>query len=131
MKQAYAKSEIIKYRREKSLELIREVEFLLQGGFPNAAVSRMYYAAYHAISALLFSHDIETKTHKGLRQQFGNHYVKTGLIPVSLAAVFNEIYDKRQQSDYDDFMEFSLEKAWELFPEIKELIDKVISLIKE
>lgn len=90
----------------------------------------MYYEAYHAISALLFSHDIETKTHKRLRQQFGNCFVKTGKIPLSQAAVFNEIYDKRQQSDYDDFMEFSIEKAMELFPEIIDLIEKVVSLIK-
>lgn len=130
MSQNHSKTDIIKYRCEKSKELLKEVEFLLQGGFANAAISRMYYAAYHSISALLYSHGIETKTHKGLRQQFGNYFVKTDLIPLAQAAVFNEIYDKRQQSDYDDFMEFSIERAKEIFPDIKILIEKVLSLTK-
>ena len=125
MKESYTKEEIIRYRHDKSLQLIKEVEFLLDGGYANAAVSRMYYACYHAISALLFSHGIETKTHKGLRLQFGNHFVKTGKIDAVEAMVFTEIADKRHQSDYDDFMDFSVERAKEFFPEIKRLIETV------
>lgn len=127
---SYSTKEIINYRIDKSKEILKEVEFLLDNEFANAAVSRMYYACYHAISALLFSHGIETKTHKGLRQQFGRHFVLSGLIPIKNASIFTEIADRRHESDYDDFMNFSIERAKEFYPAIRELIQLVYSLIK-
>lgn len=122
--------DIIKYRLQKSKELLEEIQFLLEGGYANASISRMYYAGYHAISALLFSYGIETKTHRGLRLQFNNHFVKTHLIEVDKAKVFAEIADKRHQSDYDDFMDFTIERAKEIFPDIVELVTTVHRLTK-
>lgn len=125
MNDDHSREDIIRYRIEKSEELLNEVALLIEHGFANAAVSRMYYACYHSISALLFSHNIETKTHRGLRQQFGNHFVKTGIIDIEKAKFFNDIADKRNKSDYDDFIAFDLEKAKEIFPQIKEMVKVV------
>lgn len=122
--------EIINYRIDKSKEILKEVKLLLDNNFANAAVSRMYYACYHSISALLFSHGIETKTHKGLRQQFGLHFVQTGIIPIQNASIFTEIADRRHESDYDDFMNFSIDRAKEFYPAIIELVQLVNSLVK-
>lgn len=121
--------EIIDYRIEKSNEILREVDFLLNNNFANVTVSRMYYACYHSISALLFSHGIETKTHKGLRHQFGRHFVQTGIIPIHVARAFTEIADRRHESDYDDFMNFTIERVKEIYPSIIQLVSIVQSLI--
>ena len=123
--------EIIDYRVEKSNEILKEISFLLDNNFANAAVSRMYYACYHSISALLYSHGIETKTHKGLRQQFGRNFVQTGIIPINVARVFTEIADRRHESDYDDFMNFTIDRAKEFYPYIQELVNLVHTLIKK
>ena len=131
MKTVHSKKDIINYRRDKSLELISEVDFLLANGFANTAISRMYYACYHSISALLFSHDIETKTHKGLRLQFNKHFVKTGKIDIEKSRVFAQIYERRQESDYDDFMEFTLTQAKEYYHVIFDLIKIIHSQIKD
>lgn len=107
--QTFSKEDIIEYRIQKSRDLLDEIRFLIDNGFANTAISRMYYACYHAISALLFNYTIDTKTHRGLRLQFNNHFVKTGKINIEKAKVFAMIYERRQESDYDDFMEFTLE----------------------
>lgn len=39
MKSVHSKHDIIKYRKDKSLELIREVDFLLANGYANTAIS--------------------------------------------------------------------------------------------
>ena len=51
------------------------------------------------------------------------------MIEQGKAAIFTEIYDKRHQSDYDDFMEFSIDAAKDLFPEVEELVNDVLSLV--
>ena len=126
---SFSKEDIIKYRLQKSSKLLEEIKFLLDNGYANTAISRMYYACYHAISALLFLNNIDTRTHKGLRLQFNNHFVKTGKISLDKAKVFARIYERRQESDYDDFMEFTLEQAQEFYPAIVDLITTVHALI--
>ena len=129
MDEEYKKA-IVKYRLEKSDELLKEVRLLIDNGFANASVSRMYYACYHVISALLFSHNIETKTHKGLRQQFGLNFVRNNLIDIKIARIFTIIADKREESDYDDFVRFSLEKVNEYFVDVKEFVEAVRKLVR-
>lgn len=128
---SFSKEDIIKYRLQKSSKLLEEIKFLLDNGYANTAISRMYYACYHAISALLFHNNIDTRTHKGLRLQFNNHFVKTGKISIDKARIFARIYERRQESDYDDFMEFTLSQAKEYNSVIIDLIKIIHSLIKE
>jgi len=67
----YTPEDYSAYRLERAKETIPEVETLMDGGFWNAAISRMYYACFYAVGALLIKHGIEVSTHTGLRQMFG------------------------------------------------------------
>lgn len=123
-----SRSDIISYRCEKALSLLKEVEILIGLSLGNSAVNRMYYACYHAVSALLLSNEIDVKTHKGLRQTFGASFVKTGLISPNDARIFSRIYDKRQASDYDDFMDLDIEEVKLLQPQINKFVELVVSM---
>lgn len=65
----------------------------------------------------------------GVRQAFGLHFVKTGMIPLEFGRVFSRIYDKRQSSDYDDFIEFTKEEVEKLYPQIKIFVQAVEALV--
>ena len=92
--------------------------------YPDILISQL--AENHQKStALILTFFIEW----GLRLQFNNHFVKTGKISIDKAKVFARIYERRQESDYDDFMEFTLEQAQEFYPAIVDLITTVHSLI--
>ena len=80
-------------------------------------------------SALLILNNIEVKSHMGVRQAFGLHFVKTNLLPSDCGRIFSKIYDKRQASDYDDFREFTKEEVNNLYPQVLFLINEVDKLI--
>lgn len=62
--------EYINYWLEKADEAFEAAELLIENKTWNSAINRLYYAAYHTISALLILTDINTKTHKGVKIQF-------------------------------------------------------------
>lgn len=55
MKQELDKESIdalIRYRTERANETLLEAKILIQNGFYNAAVNRLYYACYYAVMAV-------------------------------------------------------------------------------
>jgi len=84
-----------------------------------------------AISALLYKHDINAKSHSGIKHQFGLHFVKSGLIDKSLAEIYIDLFDYSQAGDYADFVDFEKEKTLPLIPRTDNLLIKIEELIKE
>lgn len=95
--------DLIEYRLERAQEALEEARLMADWGHPNTAVSRLYYACFYAVSALLLAKGLSAVKHSGIRSLFGQHYVKTGLISKELAAFYNDLFESRQESDYEDF----------------------------
>lgn len=49
----YKPEDYIAYRIQKAKDTIREVEIHIQNEFWNIAISRMYYACFYAVNALM------------------------------------------------------------------------------
>ena len=47
----------------------------------DVVANRLYYAVFHAVSALLIKDGHKVNTHKGTLVMFGQNYVKTGIFP--------------------------------------------------
>lgn len=58
---------IVSYRLNSARNALGEVLSLSKDQYFNAAVSRMYYACFHAASALLINSGFEAHTHNGVR----------------------------------------------------------------
>ena len=123
--------DLITYRLNRAIETIGDAQLLANAKRWNPCVNRLYYACYYAITALLVKHEINPKTHTGVRQMFGLHFIKTGKLPIELGIIFSDIFDKRQTSDYDDFVNYGKEEIIELLPSVKELIDKITQMVKK
>lgn len=65
------------------------------------AVSRAYYAVYHAISALLFSKDLVFSSHSQTIGAFNKEFVKTGILPKESTKIIQSLFEDRQTGDYD------------------------------
>ncbi len=65
------------------------------------AINRSYYCMFDCISALLHHKDIFVKTHQGSHLKFAEHYIKPGLLDISLAKMLSKVFGLRQSSDYD------------------------------
>ncbi len=124
------KNELIHYRMSRVDETLKEVDFLVENGLYNTAVNRLYYACFYAVTSLLVKNEIKAHRHSGVRQMFGLHFVSKGLIDKRLARFYTDLYDKRQTSDYDDFIDFSKEDVLNLIPTAKELIGEIKKLLE-
>ena len=125
------RNDLIRYRIMRSKETMKEVKILLENDFWNAAVNRLYYACFYAISALLLKNNITAQTHSGIRQMFGLHFVKTKIISRELGKFYTDLFDKRQTGDYADFVFFDRESVEHLIPISKELIQKIENLLSK
>lgn len=123
------RQDIVVYRLRKANQLLHDVDILIDNELWNSTINRMYYACFHAVSALLIKNGVKVKTHMGVRQAFGLHFVKTGKVSLEFGRIFSRIYDKRQSSDYDDFIEFTKEEVEKLYPQIKEFIKTIENLV--
>ena len=126
----YTSEDLIKYRIQKAKETIIEVETLIKNQLWNTAINRMYYSCYYAVGALLLKHGVQTSTHSGMRQKFGQHFINTGIIEKRFGKHYSELFEKRQKGDYDDFIDFDEYTTSELLEPSKQLIEKIEHLLK-
>ena len=85
---------IINHRMAKAKNTLHEVSQLLKFGFYNNAVLRIYYACFYCVTALLLKKDVKTKSHKGVRQMLGLHFIETGKMTRNEGAFFSDLLTK-------------------------------------
>jgi len=125
------RQELVKYRITKARRTFKEVNLHVENKLWNTAVNRLYYACYYAVIALLLDEDIQAQTHSGVRQMFGLHFIKTGLIDKESGKFYTDIFDMRQTGDYDDYIDFKKEDVLDLIEPANELITKIEGLLKK
>ena len=83
---------------EKSRRTFAEVEILRQAGLWNNIATRLFYAAFHAVTALLISEGYPAGSHQGTVIQFHQHFIKTGILPKAMAHSIHrcKLYVKKQ-----------------------------------
>jgi len=116
------RAELILYRISRTLHTLQEVDILIENQLWSTAINRLYYACYYAVIALLLKNNLNPQTHAGVRQMFGLHFIKTGIISSDLGKFYSDIFDKRLTGDYDDFIVMREEDVIGLVPSAKELI---------
>ena len=90
---------------------------------PRHAVSRAYYATFHAVSAVLVIVDAPAKSHKGTHSQFHREFVRTGRLPASDGQVLAALFQLRQDADYDVGQGVSMEQAERAVRDAAALVD--------
>ena len=125
------KQDLVNYRLDKAKETFKEVAILVQNKLWNTAVNRLYYSCFYAIIALLVDKDIETLTHSGVRQMFGLHFIKTGIIDQDSGRFYTRIFDLRQTGDYDDFIDFDEQRVLELIEPANKLIAQIEAILRK
>ena len=101
-----SKNDLVKYRLQRAYETLEDARILAKAARWNTCVNRLYYACFYAISALLAQHGLSSSRHTGVRSLFNRHYVKPGKVAKEMAQIYNDLFEKRQESDYLDFIQF-------------------------
>lgn len=99
---------------QNAYDALADAELLLRENQLKGAISRAYYAVFHAARATLESKALSTKTHKGTLQQFHLRLVKTNKVPEEMGHIISDLHDERDLADYhaltDSFDRIDVEK---------------------
>ena len=100
--------DLIRYRLSRAAETLDEARLLAEKKHGNAAVNRLYYACFYAVIALLIRKGHYSSKHSGVRALFNMNHVRTGVVPKKMAQIYNDLFERRQEGDYDDFVIFDV-----------------------
>ena len=123
------KTDLIKYRISRAKETLEDAKILAKEKRWNSVINRLYYAAYYAISALLIFKELKPTTHAGVKSNFSEHFIKTGIISKELGKKYSQLFTWRHKGDYADFFDFDSEKTEPYFEPVTELIEVIEGII--
>lgn len=122
---------LVKYRIDRAVETLAEIENLKRLGYYNTAVNRMYYACFYAANALLVANGIEVKSHASVRNSLSLHFVKEGILPRECGKFYSLIFAKRTSGDYEDFFTHDISTVEMLLPQTKRFVDIVKHIVNQ
>ena len=120
-----AQRELVRGYLDKAKSKVRVAGELLAKGEWDDAVSRAYYAAFHAAQAALLTEGQQGGTHKGVVTLFGLLLVKTGKFDRKWGKMLSNLKDDRETSDYEVLSYMDEETARRAVQEATEFVKQV------
>lgn len=114
----------------KAERMLRAAEGAFKDGLIETAASRAYYAAFHAIQALLKSIDQTYSKHSGVIAAFHQEFVKTGIFPRRLGRALTRMAKHREIGDYSYILELDPDQVGEDIRNAKEILDSIRHYLK-
>lgn len=103
--------------------LLASSEALIQLGDRESAVSRAYYAMFHAARAALLTRQLTPKSHKGVLTLFSDQFVRTGEFPQENFRAFRDAFGDRTLADYADDISFTDQDALRTLAAARSFVD--------
>lgn len=116
---------LVSYRIQRAKKTLSEADVLINDGYYNAAINRLYYACYYAVIALLVKNRIPAQTHQGVKQMFGMHFIINNRISNKHSRFYSQLFNDRMSGDYDDFLQYDADMLEEVRPQAEEFIAAV------
>lgn len=121
---------IVQLEIERAKRTFKEVEALKNAELWNGVANRLYYAVFHAISALMIHDGHQVHTHHGSHAMFGQQYIKTGILPAEYGRLYNQLQTMREESDYNcafdadpEALEGKIEPARQMIETIEKMVN--------
>lgn len=123
--------DLANYRIKKAKMCIKDAEMLEKNNGDISAANRAYYAVFHAIRAVLALEGVDRKKHSGVIAYFQQHYIKTGIFDKEYSSMLQDIFEVRQESDYEDFYVISKEELINQLNNAKQFVAEVERYLAE
>lgn len=86
---------------KKAETSLQAAKLLTEQGFYEIAVSRSYYVMFYVAQAFLLGDGLSFSKHSAVIAAFGQHFARTGRVPVELHRHLIEAGEQRNTGDYD------------------------------
>ncbi len=124
------KDELIRYRLHRAESALEEAGVMVDMRHWETCISRLYYACFYAVNALLLKFDLVSAKHTGVRSLFNSRFIATGKIEKYHGQLFNLLFKYRQQSDYEDLFKIDQHIVEEWHVRTKEFVRDIAAYIK-
>jgi len=98
----------------RSTKYLESAKILLMSGDYESSVSRVYYAMFYSVEALLLTKGITVSSHKGVISVFGEKFIKTGIFEKEMSKELTRAFEKRQLGDYEYTFVITEDEAQEM-----------------
>lgn len=115
----------------KAYDTLDEAVLLADNGRWSGAANRLYYAVFHAVSALLIHDAHPVKSHKGAGIQLNQYYIKSNIIDSRYGALYGKLESMREEGDYNCHYTISEKEFHGSIAPAKELIDNIAEMVKK
>ena len=122
--------EPVRYRMARSEEALEDARILADAGRWNACVNRLFYSCFYAVSALLVRYGLSASKHTGVRGLFNRDFVKTGVVSKDLAQVYNDLFERRREGDYVDFVHFDESRVRPWISRTEDFIKHIAAILE-
>lgn len=122
-------TEEIQLRFQQAAECVEDAQVLLDHNRLAAAVTRAYYAMFHAATAVLLAKGVKRSSHRALLAAFGEQVVKTGIIDRKFFQYLRDTFERRQQSDYEPMVEIDRRTAEQTLQQAVDFVDACRKLV--
>jgi len=122
---------LARHRVARARESLEDARVLASAERWGACIGRLYYACFHAVSALLVARGLSTSKHSGARSLFNRHFVKSGIIAKEKASVYNDLFLRRQEADYLDYALFDEGRVRPWIPAASDFVEAVASVLED
>jgi uncharacterized protein (UPF0332 family) len=112
---------------ERAGEELAMAEQAITLGFHRNALARAYFAAFHAVRALLYADDLEPTSHRGVQHLFNLHFVRKGRYEPRVARLLAQLQRVREEADYGDAEIADAEGAREQLDAARALVERIVA----
>ena len=123
--------DLSKWRIEKAEMTFKDGEQLEQLGSYHSAINRFYYAAFHAVRALLATKELDSAKHSGIISYFNKEFVKVGVVSKTSSKALSDLFRLRSHADYDDFKTFNIDDCLMAREQAKGIIQEISNVLRE
>lgn len=110
---------------EKADKFLSQADTVAEMGIWDVVANRVFYAAFHAVSALLIHDHIEVRSHKGAGLMFGQKYVIPGVFSAEDGRLYAKLQDLREKSDYNLVYQSDKSEMEPLIEQTKDLVSRI------
>ncbi|MFQ5641970.1 MAG: HEPN domain-containing protein [bacterium] len=122
---------IIELRLERANESLDAAKVLEDNHHYIAAVNRLYYACFYAVTALLETRKLSSSKHSGVISLFNRYFVKTDIVSKELGKFYKRLFGLRLDGDYADFVDFSVDEVDDLYQSAADFVEKISQIVKK
>lgn len=122
------------YRMKQAEETLFDAQKMLENNLSSKSIiNRAYYSTFYAILALFLKANtmIKTSKHSGVISTFDKEFVHSGKIEKLYSKILHKLFKIRQEGDYKEFVELTIEDATEAVHHANKFLNKIKQIIEK